>query len=226
MKLLALDTSTEACSAALWMEGRVSERFALTPGDHGRHILGMVRDLLEEAGVALTALDALAVGRGPGGFTGVRIATSVVQGLALGADLPVVPVSSLAALAHGAYRDGRTAQVLAAIDARMNEVYWGAYRVLGEGRVEADGDERVCGADQVPVPSAGDWFGVGSAWAAYGERLAARLGSRLRGHDGDRYPRAADVAPLAVTAFHRGQALAADRVAPVYLRDDVVRKGA
>jgi tRNA threonylcarbamoyladenosine biosynthesis protein TsaB len=224
MKLLALDTSTEACSAALWIEGEVSERYALTPNDHGRHILGMVDALFGEAGVALASLDALAFGRGPGSFTGVRIAAAVVQGLALGADLPVVPVSSLAALSWGAYEEHRATAILAAIDARMNEVYWGCYCVLGEGLVEAQGEERVAPPAQVPLPASGRWRGVGSAWAAYGEQLAPRLGERLAGYDGDRYPRAADVAVLAAAAHARGGAVPVEQVTPVYLRDNVVHR--
>jgi len=224
MKLLALDTSTEACSAALWIDGVISERYALTPNDHGRHILGMLESLVSEAGIALPMLDALAFGRGPGSFTGVRIAAGVVQGLALGADLPVVPVSSLAALARAAYREHRATAVLAAIDARMNEVYWGCYRISGEGQVEVEGDEVVIVPAGVPVPVTGQWRGIGSGWAAYGEQLAARVGERLTGYDGDRYPGAADVAALAAAAYARGQAVPADQVTPVYLRDNVVHK--
>lgn len=224
MKLLALDTSTEACSAALWIDGDVREQYALTPNDHGRHILEMVDTLFAEAGVALASMDALAFGRGPGSFTGVRIAVGVVQGLALGAELPVVPVSSLAALARGAHGEHRATAILAAIDARMNEVYWGCYRVSAEGQAEAEGEECVAPPAQVPIPATGRWRGVGSAWAAYGEELAPRLGKRLAGYDGDRFPRAADVAALAAAAYGRGAALPVDAVTPVYLRDNVVHR--
>ncbi len=225
VKLLALDTSTEACSAALWIDGDVSERYGITPNDHGRHILGMMETLLNEAGVPLTAMDALAFGRGPGSFTGLRIAAGVVQGLALGADLPVVPVSSLAALAQGAYREHRSTAVLAAIDARMNEVYWGCYRVSGEALVELENEECVAPPAQVPLPESGQWRGTGSGWAAaYGEQLARRLEERLIGYDADRYPRAADMAVLAVAAYARGRAVPVQQVTPVYLRDNVVHK--
>ena len=224
MKLLALDTSTEACSAALWIDGCVSERYALTPNDHGRHILGMVEALFDESGIVLSSLDTLAFGRGPGSFTGVRIAAGVVQGLALGADLPVVPVSSLAALARGAYREHRSTAVLAAIDARMNELYWGCYRVSPEGLAEVVGEECVAPPGQVPLPESGRWRGSGSGWAVYGESLARHLGERLTGYDGDRYPHAADVAGLAAAAYAQGLAVAVELVAPVYLRDNVVHK--
>lgn len=224
MKLLALDTSTEACSAALWIDGEVSERYALTPNDHGRHILGMVDTLFSEAGTALASLDALAFGRGPGSFTGVRIAVGVVQGLALGADLPVVPVSSLAALARGAYGEHGATAILAAIDARMNEVYWGCYRVSGNGLVEAQAEERVAPPAQVTLPASGRWRGVGSGWTAYAGQLVPRLGERLTGYDGDRYPHAADVAALAAAAYVQGGAVPVEQVTPVYLRDNVVHR--
>jgi len=224
MKLLALETSTEACSAALSIDGDTRERFELTPGGHGRHILAMSQSLLEEAGIGLTALDALAFGRGPGGFTGVRIATAVIQGLALGLDVPVVPVSSLAALAQGASAGLQVPAVLAAIDARMGEVYWGAYRAGEGGLVAALGDERVDLPEAVRAPEGERWGGAGSGGASYAGRLGAGLGPRLAGVDADRYPRAGDVAALAAGTYRRGKAVTVDEVAPVYLRDRVVRK--
>ncbi len=224
MKLLALDTSTEACSAALWIDGDTREGFQLTPGGHGRHILAMANALLEEAGIGLTALDALAFGRGPGGFTGVRMATGIIQGLALGLDIPVVPVSSLAALAQGAADGLQAGSLLAAIDARMNEVYWGAYRRADNGLVALLGEERVDAPQAVALPAPGPWWGVGSGWASYADELGARLGRQLEGVDGDRYPRAAAVAALAAEDYRRGRMVTVDQVSPVYLRDRVARK--
>ena len=223
VKLLALDTSTEACSAALWLDGEVVERHALIPSDHGRHVLSMANGLLEEAGLSLKALDALAFGRGPGSFTGVRIATGVIQGLALGLDLPVIPVSTLAALARGAYREHGRTSLLTAIDARMNEVYWGCYRIRGEGDAVLEGEEAVSSPRSVTVPEGGGWWGVGSGWPAYGEFLCERLGARLEGYSGEHYPHAVDIAALAVPALRAGNSVAVDDIAPVYLRDQVVR---
>lgn len=224
MKLLALDTSTEACSAALSIRGEVRERFELTPGGHGKRILSMIESLLDEAGIGLPALDVLAFGRGPGGFTGVRMATGVIQGLALGLDIPVVPVSSLAALAQGAADDLRVRDVLAAIDARMNEIYWGVYRAGDDALVRVVGEERVAVAGALEPPPAGCWWGVGSGWTSHGDALGARLGAHLAGVSAERFPRAREVAILGAHAYRQGHGCRADEVAPVYLRDRVVRR--
>ncbi len=136
MRLLALDTSTEACSAALFQDGAITLRFEITERSHADLILPMVESLLGEAGLALADLDGLAFGRGPGGFTGLRIATGVVQGLALGAGLPVAPVSSLAAVAEQVPA-GEGEAILVCNDARMGEVYWGVFRKAANGSMEA-----------------------------------------------------------------------------------------
>ncbi len=224
MKLLAIDTSTEACSAALLISGEVRERHEIAPREHARLILPMLESLLAEAGLKLSQLDALAFGCGPGGFTGVRIATGVIQGLAFGADLPVAPVSSLAALAQGTYRETGAQQILSAIDARISEVYWGAYRAGDAGHVTLEGDETVCAPQHVPLPVGADWFGAGSGWAAYETALQTRLGGAAYTCDGQRYPRAYDVALLGAGIYQRGLAVSAEQVLPVYLRDEVAWK--
>jgi tRNA threonylcarbamoyladenosine biosynthesis protein TsaB len=220
VRLLALETSTDACSAALWLDGELRERFMLTPRGHADHILAMIESLLAEAGLQLRDMDALAFGRGPGAFTGVRIATGVVQGLAFGAGLPVVPVSSLAALAQPAPAD----RVLAAIDARMEEVYWGVYQRDAGGIVRLIGEERVCPHQQVPVPEGTGWMGIGSGWDRYSTVLLARLGQAVAGWKPDCYPHAADVAVLGADGYRQGLAVAPELALPVYLRDEVVRK--
>lgn len=227
MKLLAIDTSTDACSAALWLDGEVRQRYQVAPRGHGQLILPMIESLLGEAGLALTQLDTLAFGRGPGGFTGVRIANSVIQGLAFGADLPVVPISSLAALAQGVYVEMGAPRVLAAIDARIGEVYWGAYRATEYGLVILIDQEIVCIPEDVPLPLAEDvrgWFGVGNGWHTYAQPLKARLGEMVTAWDGQRYPQAQHLAQLAADAFQRGLAVGAEQVLPVYLRDEVAWK--
>jgi tRNA threonylcarbamoyladenosine biosynthesis protein TsaB len=224
MKILAVDTSTEACSAALAVGSQVWARGAIAPRGHAQLILPMIEELLAEGGLALPDLDAIAFGRGPGAFTGVRIATAVVQGLAFGADLPVVPVSTLAALAQGVCRELGHERVLAAIDARIEEVYWGAYRLGPQGLVEPAGAELVCLPSDVPVPAGGGWFGAGSGWGAYGQVLGARLGSCLAGFDARRYPHAHDVALLGAAGLRDGAAVPAERALPVYLRDKVAWK--
>lgn len=223
LRLLALDTSTEACSAALLVDGKIGERYEIAPRAHAALILGMIDQLLAEAGLALSQLDAVGFGRGPGAFTGVRIATGVVQGIAFGADLPVVPVSSLAALAMDATDREGCERVLAAIDARMGEVYWGAYRVGATGRLQRVGEEEVAAANAVAVPCEGVWCGTGSGWLTYGAVLGARLGDRLGSVFPDRCPGARSVAKLAALDFQDGLALPAEQALPVYLRNKVVQ---
>lgn len=224
MKLLAIDTSTEACSAALSIAGEVHERYEIAPRGHTQLILPMVETLLSDAGLTLSKLDALAFGCGPGSFTGVRIAASVAQGLAFGANLPVVPVSSLAALAQGSYADKGAQRVLAAIDARMNEVYWGAYQCDDDGLMRLQGIEWLAAPEDVPLPEAEAWFGAGSGWESYADILQGRLSGIADGYEATRYPRARDVARLGCDGFKRGLAITAEHALPVYLRNEVAWK--
>ena len=226
MKLLAIDTSTEACSAAVLINGELMERYRLAPREHTRLILPMIDELLSESGLKVGGLDAVAFGRGPGAFTGLRIAAGVVQGIAFGADLPVVPVSSLAALAQGGYRESGARRVLAAIDARIQEVYWAACEFDDAGQLQMIGDEVVCSPEQVPIPGGDDWHGVGSGWGTYLQQLQRRLAGILSGWEAQRYPRARDVALLAVAALERGEAVSAEQALPVYLRNEVAVKQA
>ena len=220
MKLLAIDTGEDACSAALMLDDSVVERFELAPRRHSELILPMMDGLLAEAGLRLADLDALAFARGPGSFTGVRIAASVVQGAALGAGLPVVPVSSLQALAQGMRREQQAVAVLAALDARMHEVYWGAYRVDARGIMRAVIDEMVCVPQQAVVPEGRDWTGAGSGWGSYAGVLGARCAMDMRVDTGA-LVHAQDVALLARSLFGEGAAVAAEQALPVYLRDEV-----
>jgi tRNA threonylcarbamoyladenosine biosynthesis protein TsaB len=225
-KLLAIETSTPACSAALSVEGEVLERYALAPRQHAALMLPMIESLLLEAGLTVMQLDAIAFGRGPGSFTGVRIAASMVQGIAFAAELPVIPVSTLAALAQGGIRESKLPRVMAAMDARKEEVYWGCYTGIGENTLVLQGSECVCSPDSVPMFSQEDWVGVGSGWGAYGERLMQRLGAQVVRLLPDLEPRAADVARLAVQAFQQGVSVPAEEAVPVYLRNNVaVAKG-
>lgn len=224
MKLLAIETTGDACSCAIVVDETRYERHRLAPRRHAELVLAMVRELLDEAGLELAELDALAFGRGPGSFTGVRVASSVAQGLAYGAGLPVVPVSSLQALAQGACREGGYTKVLAAFDARMDEVYWGIYAADGDGLMMPQAEECVCAAHAVPVPPAGDWVGVGEGWCAYGDVLSARVGERLVSVEAQRLARALDVAILARAAHASGESVAASSALPVYLRNRVARK--
>jgi tRNA threonylcarbamoyladenosine biosynthesis protein TsaB len=221
MKLLAIDTSGEACSAALLLDSEVGQRLAREPRRHGELILRMMDELLAAAGLKLADLDALAFGRGPGSFTGVRIATAVIQGAAFGADLQVVAVSTLAALAQGHYRTGGHTHCLPAFDARMGELYWGCYLCDEAGLMRAACAEQVAPPGEVALPEHAHWQGVGSGWAVHGPVLSRRLGSRLTGVDPDAACEARDIACLAAADFAAGRSVSAERALPLYLRDQV-----
>jgi tRNA threonylcarbamoyladenosine biosynthesis protein TsaB len=222
MKLLALDTATEACSAALVCNGAASERFELIGRGHAERLLPMAHELLQEAGIGLKDLDAVAFGRGPGGFTGLRIAAGVAQGLAAAAGLPVVAVSDLAALARAGARSSGRRRVLACLDARMGQVYWAAFEVDPDSARPATA-EALCAPEAVQPPPGEPWFGAGHGLSAY-PQIAARLGASLAGQDPALLPRAADVAALAVPEWRAGRALPAARAQPLYLRDEVVHR--
>lgn len=225
-RLLALDTSTEACSAALYIDGHIEQLYQLAPRVHTHLVLGMAEQLLAEAGIGVSQLDALAFGRGPGSFTGVRIATGVVQGLAFGADLPVVPVSTLASIAQAVHEDHQHRQVLAAIDARMGDVYWGAYTLNAQGLMVQAADEVVIRPDQLSRPDGDDWVGAGSGWQTYAVSLAESMGIHASKQFADYFPQARTMAQLAVADFIQGKAVAAAQALPVYLRNDVAKKSA
>jgi len=223
MKILAIETATEFCSAALLIDGVVTAREKLAPREHAGLILSFSDELLAEAGLTPPDLDAVAFGRGPGSFTGVRVATGVVQGIAFAADLPVAPVSSLAALAMGAYRRDGAERILPAIDARMGEVYWGAYEVRDHLVVPVR-DDSVVAPERVSVPKSGEWFGVGTGWGSYREILLRRLAGRVKDLEPERYPLAQDVARLAARMVEQGTTVPAEQALPVYLRDNVANK--
>ncbi len=220
MKLLALETATEACSAAVWVDGVVLERYQLAPRRHAALILPMIEAVLAEAGFNTVQLDAIAFGCGPGAFTGVRIAASIAQGIAFAADLPVIPVSTLAVLALGAARATGFSRIAAALDARMSEVYWGAYTITGDDARLMD-KERVCVPEAVIAPP-GDWFGAGSGWTTHAAALVQRL--TVNHWQGEHYPHAADVARLAATSQRYHAGVSADQALPVYLRNEIVSK--
>jgi tRNA threonylcarbamoyladenosine biosynthesis protein TsaB len=195
----------------------VRERHAIAPRRHAELSLPWAEQLLAEAGVAKSQLDAVAIGRGPGSFTGVRLAIAIGQGIALALDRPVVPVSTLAALALQASGP----RVLAAIDARMGEVYAAAFELRGGDAFALDA-ERVLPPEAVDLPGTVDgWHGVGTGFAAQGHALASRLRARLASVDAGALPHAADVARLAALAFARGEAVAPELVEPAYLRNNV-----
>jgi len=219
--LLAFETSTEACSVAVFADGQILERFEIAPRRHAELVLPWAQALLAEAGLGKRQLGAIAVGCGPGAFTGVRLGVALAQGIALGLDLPVVPVSTLQALAYAALNEGEKRPIVAAIDARMGEIYAAAFCSEGKG-LSALGPETVLAPDAFHLPEGEDgWFGVGTGFAAQDNALAARLQHRFRSIDGAALPRASAVARLAAQAFARGEAIAPEHLQPAYLRNQV-----
>lgn len=224
MRLLALDTATECCSAALLIGDRLLAREAELARGHAERILPMIDELLAEGGLSLRELDAIAFGRGPGSFTGVRLAASVTQGLAFGAGLGVVPVSDLRAVAQRAFDDdARVTKAIVCNDARMHEIYWACFERSGDGLAAANGAERVGPPSDVRLPSG--WSavaGLGRGFTAY-PVLRHIAGVEIRGAWDTLLPRAAEVARLAAPELRAGRVLRAEAAVPVYLRDDVAR---
>lgn len=224
MKLLAVETSTDACSAALLIDGVVTERFELTPKEHTKLILPMIDSLMADADLRPQQLDALAFSCGPGSFTGVRIATGVIHGIAFGADLPVVPVSTLAAVAQNYFDQSKPTENIAftAIDARIGEIFWGVYKKDEAGLAQLIGKEAVTLASDVDFPDV-KGVGVGSGWGVYALELSHRLGSRVLSYEFEHYPRASAIVRLGLRDFNKGLAVPVELAMPVYLRDKVAQ---
>jgi tRNA threonylcarbamoyladenosine biosynthesis protein TsaB len=224
MKILALDTATEACSVALGIDDSVFERYVELDRGHAERLLPMIDEVFAEGGIALGALDAIAFGRGPGGFTGVRLAASVAQGLAFGAGLGVVPVSNLAAVAQrAADLHGEARRVLVVNDARMREVYWAEFAV--NGPLTPRSAEQVTAAAAVVVGQndpATPWIAAGRGLAAWPE-----LSGRCRAAGAivleTLLPRAREILSLAIPSVASGQTLPPELALPVYVRDRVVQ---
>ncbi len=221
MNILALETSTEYCSVALWRGGATCERGGPAGQTHSEILLDMVDAALREGGVRLNALDAIAYGQGPGSFTGLRIACAVAQGLAYSVGIPLVGVGTLHAMAAacGAPR------VVCCLDARMQEVYHAAYVREGDVYVEASAP-RVCAPAAVPDLRGSAWTGCGSGFAVYGDVLRRRYAGALGGVDAAVHPHARDIARLAVPMLAAGRGVAAEDAAPLYIRDKVALKTA
>lgn len=216
MKLLAFDTSTEYLSLCLWQNGAMLSRDLLAGQKHSQLILPMLGEMLAEAGLTLPELDCIAFGAGPGSFTGLRIGCGVAQGLAFGANLPVVGVSTLLALAQQTDAE----RVIACLDARMGEVYHAAY-VRHESGWQIACEPGLYKPQDVPSIEGGTWFGIGSGWAAYGDILNARYAGQVDKNNGQAFPHARDIAALAANEFAAGKAVPAAEAAPIYIRNKV-----
>jgi tRNA threonylcarbamoyladenosine biosynthesis protein TsaB len=223
MRLLAVETATEACSAALMIDGDITEQFCITTNGHSKLILPMIDALMADTGLKPTDLDGLAFGCGPGSFTGVRIATGIIQGIAFALDLPVVPVSNLAAVAQDFFDHNPENLAFVAMDARMNEIYWGVYQRNADGYAELIGKEAVTPASEVEFPDVSG-MGIGSGWKIYNQELLTHLSHRIIRYEVDNLPRARAITRLGVEGFKQGLAVPVEHAMPVYLRDKVAKK--
>lgn len=227
MKILAIDCSTEACSVALSYNGEITEHFELAAREHTQRLLPMVSQILSASELSLQQIDAIAFGRGPGSFTGLRICLGAVQGLAFGAEIPVIPISSLAALAQTAIDTHRIADatlLLSTLDARMEEIYWGVYKTT-KGLAELQGPESLTAPEQLTIPQSmldsGEIVAIGHG-LNYGPRIACA--SKVSMLDSELLPRASAVLRLACAEYEEGHLLCADEALPLYLRDQVTWK--
>ncbi len=224
-KILAIDTATENCSVALLVNDRVISRSEVAPRDHTKKVLPMVDEVLKEAGLTLQDLDALAFGRGPGSFTGVRIGIGIAQGLAFGADLPMIGVSTLAAMAQASYRLHGATDVAVAIDARMSEVYWARYTRQENGEWAGVDAECVIPPARLSEEAQADdktWTKAGTGWDAYQEDLS-KLPFNVTSGD-VLYPDSQDIVILAELELKKGNTVPVEESSPVYLRDNVTWK--
>jgi tRNA threonylcarbamoyladenosine biosynthesis protein TsaB len=219
VNILALETSTEYCSVALWQDGKLTERCERVGQKHSEVLIKMLDDVLRQANTTLAQLDGIAYGAGPGSFTGVRIACGVAQGLALGASLPVVGVCTLQALAQASGH----VKVIAALDARMTEVYHAAYE-LREGKWFTVSEPSLCLPQNTRNVEGTHWYGAGSGFAVHGEVLNDRYAGQLVGSNAQVVPQAAAIAQLALISFAAGLGVDASLAMPLYLRDKVALK--
>ena len=219
MHILALETSTEYCSIALWKDGVVTGCCELVGQRHSEVMMTLLDNLLRQADVKLEQLDGIAFGSGPGSFTGVRIACGVTQGLALGANLLVVGVCTLQALAQAAGHD----KVITALDARMGEIYHAAYEKRA-GTWVATCEPSVCLPQMTPEVQGAGWFGVGSGFATHGAALDQRYKTNIMGRNEQAVPQAAAIAEFAAPLFAMGQGVDPAQAMPFYLRDKVALK--
>lgn len=215
-RLLALETSGSVGSVALLVGEALLERHIATPREQTDLILEHVHALLGEAGIGLAKLDAIAFGRGPGSFTGLRVSTAVAQGLGLALEIPLLPISSLAAIAQGVWRQHGAARTLVCVDARMSEVFWAEF-LVSDGLAGPIAEERLSGPNAVVVEAAGEWIAAGSGFVAYPDVLGA-LASAATQVLGDAEPAARDIVPLALAALESGGGCTVEHALPAYLR--------
>ena len=232
--ILAIETATEACSAALIITDyeniKEYERFQLAPREHTKLILPMLEEVLAEAGIKLQDIDAIAFGRGPGAFTGLRIAAGITQGLALSIDKPVIPVSTLGALALQAVEvsHNHKATIISALDARMGEVYWGEFKFVDD-RIVLIGNERVSSPEILEdrlskITKDNKIITIGSGWDVHKEVLFKKEKMNNIVHLKEIFPNALAIAKTALTLFLDGNTVSSEDAQPVYIRNNVAQK--
>lgn len=219
--ILGLDTSTDACSVALWRNSQVIERFQIAPRRHAELILPLVHEVLAEANLTLAEIELIAFGRGPGSFMGVRIATGIAQGLSFGMNCKVIAVSSLQALSQIAFEQHGVREVIAAWDARMDEIYWGGYRVDDHGLMRNFIAENLSPPEKIVIPEKMKSVAAGNAWKVYADRL--NVLQNFSAIYPDLYPSASAIVRLANQLYAENQAVFSFEAMPTYLRDQVVR---
>lgn len=224
MNLLALDSSTEACSAALWTDAGVIARFELAPRRHTQLLLPMAYELLAEASISLRQLDGIGFGQGPGSFTGIRITVGLIQGLAMGLDCPVHGISTLAALASRCMRLHAAEHVAVALDARMNQVYWGQYEKGSGDECLPQQQDQLRDPSAIPLLGSGTWQVAGAGWSRYKEALSSASGLSPEIAPVELYPHAEDIARLAAFQARQQPGIPATQIKPVYLRQQVAEK--
>jgi tRNA threonylcarbamoyladenosine biosynthesis protein TsaB len=219
MKILAFDTSSIACSVALRKDGDIKASHQIAPMQQAKLILPMINELLHSSSLALHELDAIAYGCGPGSFTGIRIATSVAQGLSYASKRPLIRLSSLAVMAQAAFMAGLGSQFLVAVDARTEQVYWAKYSINAQGYAEQQGEEEVCKPDAITLPPGTNWCGIGDGWEKYEQKLKQGLGFWPKTLNISQLPTAEALLTLAAVKLTRGEGIIAPSEAiPAYLR--------
>lgn len=219
--ILAIDTSASACSVGVLFDDHITQLHQPAPMQQSKQILTIIDQLLLQQHLSFSHLNAIAFGCGPGSFTGLRIAASVTQAIALAHQLPVIKISSLAALAQAAFMDLGWKNMLVAVDARMQEVYWAAYEINQDGLAGLLGNEQVSAPMSIFPPFLADWYGVGNGWDIYPQQMSYQPVEVAA----DRVPEARAILTLAKIKWAQGDVVSAEQAIPVYLRDDVANRG-
>ena len=231
MKILAFDTSSSTCTVALQVGNHAMFLHQMAPMQQAHLVLPMIHELLATASLTVNQLDAIAYGSGPGSFTGIRIASSVAQGIGFAANLPIIQISSLAAMAQTAFIQQHKTKCLVVLDARMGQVYWGAYQVNPYGRAELVGKEQVGQPEELHIAetllnneltnetlNSETWCGIGDGWEKYDKPLIARLGFKPSEMDSSLIPHASAMLPLAIEKFKQKDWITPSQTVPDYLR--------